>query len=175
MRILVSNNPYRLGRALGSGTRPRLDAGVLGITVLAAGRSPAPANRRRLQMQQWTATGSRSLTGPVPAGVDGEALVFDPPVRFAMRPAALRVRIAPQHPGASPSAVMPDRPQQMLAALAALAFRGDLSSGSLARVAATTAITTPATPWMRVRPPAPWRRAQRRPLRRPGHPRGGVS
>src|SRR5947207_3155894 len=33
--ILVSNNTYRLGRALGSGTRPRLDRGVLGMTVLA--------------------------------------------------------------------------------------------------------------------------------------------
>ena len=32
--ILVSNNPYRLGRALGSGTRPRLDRATLGITVL---------------------------------------------------------------------------------------------------------------------------------------------
>ena len=29
--ILVSNNPYLLGPTLGSGTRPRLDAGVLGI------------------------------------------------------------------------------------------------------------------------------------------------
>ena len=32
--LLVSNSPYRLARALGSGTRPRLDTGVLGITVL---------------------------------------------------------------------------------------------------------------------------------------------
>ena len=30
--VLVSNNAYRLGRVLASGTRPRLDAGVLGIT-----------------------------------------------------------------------------------------------------------------------------------------------
>ena len=57
--ILVSNNPYRLGRALGSGTRPRIDAGVLGITVLAAGQ-PGSANRGRLRMRQWTATRSRS-------------------------------------------------------------------------------------------------------------------
>ena len=34
--VLVSNDPYRLGRAIASGTRPRLDAGVLGITVLGA-------------------------------------------------------------------------------------------------------------------------------------------
>ena len=31
--ILVSNNRYRLGRAVGSGTRPRIDDGLLGITV----------------------------------------------------------------------------------------------------------------------------------------------
>ena len=34
--VLVSNNAYRLGRALGSGTRPRIDDGLLGITVLGA-------------------------------------------------------------------------------------------------------------------------------------------
>ena len=32
--VLVSNNKYRLGRAVGSGTRPRIDDGLLGITVL---------------------------------------------------------------------------------------------------------------------------------------------
>ena len=34
--ILVSNNAYRLGHALGSGTRPRLDRAVLGVAVLVA-------------------------------------------------------------------------------------------------------------------------------------------
>ena len=34
--ILVSNNRYRLGRAVGSGTRPRIDDGLLGITVFGA-------------------------------------------------------------------------------------------------------------------------------------------
>jgi hypothetical protein len=122
--LLVSNSPYRLARAIGSGTRPRLDAGVLGITVLVP-TDPSGGRSRRLQMQQWTAPEFEIAgSAAVPAGVDGEALVFDPPVRFVTRPQALRVRIAPQHPGASPSAVMPDRPRQMLAALAALAFRG---------------------------------------------------
>src|SRR5207302_5495902 len=32
--VLVSNDAYRLGRAIGSGTRPRLDAGHLGIAVI---------------------------------------------------------------------------------------------------------------------------------------------
>ena len=31
--VLVSNNRYRLGTAVGSGTRPRIDEGLLGITV----------------------------------------------------------------------------------------------------------------------------------------------
>ena len=34
--VLVSNNRYRLGTAVGSGTRPRIDDGVLGITVASA-------------------------------------------------------------------------------------------------------------------------------------------
>ena len=32
--VLVSNNRYRLGRAIGSGTRPRIDDGLLGMTVV---------------------------------------------------------------------------------------------------------------------------------------------
>ena len=44
---------------------------------------------------------------PVPAGIDGEALVLEPPLRFRIRPGVLRVRIARQHPGASPSARRP--------------------------------------------------------------------
>ena len=43
--ILVSNNVYRLGRALGSGTRPRLDSGRLGsrCSARAPGDEPARA------------------------------------------------------------------------------------------------------------------------------------
>jgi hypothetical protein len=47
--------------------------------------------------------------------------VLDPPVRFRIRPRALRVRIAPQHPGASPSAMQPDRVADGFRALAAIA------------------------------------------------------
>ena len=32
--VLVSNNIYRLGRVIGSGTRPRIDDGLLGVTVI---------------------------------------------------------------------------------------------------------------------------------------------
>jgi diacylglycerol kinase family enzyme len=130
--ILVSNGPYRLARALGSGTRPRLDTGVLGITVLVpTDPSGGRSDQRRLRMQQWTTSAFEIAgSGAVPAGVDGEALEFDAPVRFAMHPQALRVRIAPQHPGASPSAAMPDRPHRMLGALAGLAFRGEIAGAA---------------------------------------------
>ena len=44
----------------------------------------------------------------MPAGIDGEALVLDPPLQFRIRAGVLRVRIARQHPGASPSAFAPE-------------------------------------------------------------------
>jgi diacylglycerol kinase family enzyme len=124
--ILVSNNQYRLGRALGSGTRPRLDAGVLGVTVLApVGAGKNGATRRRLGMQQWTgASFVVDSDGPVAAGIDGEAVMLEPPLRFRIRPRALRVRIAPQHPGASPSALEPETGWQTLEAVAGFALHG---------------------------------------------------
>ncbi len=45
---------------------------------------------------------------PVPAGVDGEALTLEPPLRFSVHPGVLRVRLAPHHPGASPAAALPE-------------------------------------------------------------------
>jgi diacylglycerol kinase family enzyme len=104
MVVMVSNNSYRLRKVVGSGTRPKIDDGRLGIAVLAT-----PAGRTRPRFMQWEAPKFQiDSDGPVPAGVDGEALVMDPPLRFAIRPGALRVRIAPQHPGASPSAANPE-------------------------------------------------------------------
>ena len=120
--ILVSNNPYRLGRALGAGTRPRLDSGELGVAVLEAPKSRSASRRGRRLWQQWSSpTFQVTSAEPVPAGIDGEALVLDPPLLFASRPGALRVRIAPQHPGASPSAELPDGLLEVLKRLLALA------------------------------------------------------
>jgi diacylglycerol kinase family enzyme len=119
--VLVSNDPYRLGRAVASGTRPRLDAGVLGITVLGAGA----AGNGHKRVQQWsTPSFEVSSDGPVAAGIDGEALKLDPPLRFRTKPQALRVRIAPQHPGASPSANLPEDPWDAIRALARVAAHG---------------------------------------------------
>ena len=121
--IMISNNRYRLGRAIGSGTRPRIDGGLLGITVAgppsdrgSGGRLPQRAVR------EWTApTFEVRSNESVPAGIDGETVKLEPPLRFQTRPGVLRVRIAPQHPGASPSALMPDGARQTVEALARIA------------------------------------------------------
>ena len=108
--ILVSNNRYRLGRAVGSGTRPTIDDGLLGITVAGAPAGSGERGRRlRGAVREWSApTFEVDADDPVPAGIDGEAARLDPPLRFGIRPGVLRVRIAPAHPGASPSAHLPD-------------------------------------------------------------------
>ena len=124
--VLVSNNPYRLGRVLGSGTRPRLDGATLGITV--AGEDAADGKKNHVE--EWSAASFEVRSdSPVAAGIDGEAVTLNPPLVFRSRPGALRVRIAPQHPGASPSAAMPEGPWDALGALVRLAIRGSASAG----------------------------------------------
>ena len=98
--VLVSNNPYAVDRPLARGTRPALDSGQLGIIVL-----DAPGDSPRVPGRAWS-TPRLEVDAPAPvhAGVDGEAVDLEPPLRFASRPASLRVRISPRHPGVSPSA-----------------------------------------------------------------------
>jgi diacylglycerol kinase family enzyme len=100
--VLVSNNPYALDPPHAPGTRPTLDSGQLGVIVLdtpRAGRSPG---------RTWTAP-RLEVTAPVPvhAGVDGEAVELTAPLRFVIRPNALRVRIPSSHVRASPLARLP--------------------------------------------------------------------
>ena len=108
--VLVSNNCYRLGRAIGSGTRPRIDDGLLGVTVIGAPRGSGDGGRGlQRPWRQWSSPDFEvDSDRPVAAGIDGEALVLDPPLIFRIRPGVLRVRIAGKHPGASPSATTPD-------------------------------------------------------------------
>jgi diacylglycerol kinase family enzyme len=103
--VLVSNNPYQLSHLRGASTRPRLDVGMLGIVSVLV-RGAADAQRfaaleaagqvgRFAGWNEWTATEFEvSSSGPVEVGVDGEALTMDPPLRFAIRPGALTVRLA---------------------------------------------------------------------------------
>ena len=119
--MLVSNNPYLLGPTLGSGTRPRLDTGLLGVVdfhpPIAGSRSDA-ARWRELTAPELTVESD----GPIPVGVDGESLILEPPLRFRIRPKALRIRIAHKHPGASPSADIPRGPLSGLKQLGRIAW-----------------------------------------------------
>jgi diacylglycerol kinase family enzyme len=131
--ILVSNNRYRLGRAVGSGTRPKIDDEALGVAV-----ASAPAAGRRLFQRPWrewsTPDFEVDADGPIAAGIDGEAVTLDPPLRFRILPAALRMRIAAAHPGASPSAAMPEGAWETALALARIALSGTPKrSGSSSR------------------------------------------
>lgn len=120
--ILISNNQYRLGRAVGSGTRPRLDAGVLGVTFVGMSRHRPPRNPLRVPWRQWTSPAIEvDAPAAVPAGIDGEAAKLQPPLRFRSRPGALRARIAPGHPGASPSATVPKGLMDAIRGLMAIA------------------------------------------------------
>ncbi|MES1165364.1 MAG: diacylglycerol kinase family protein [Verrucomicrobiota bacterium] len=113
--LVVSNNPYRLESPIGAGGRARLDQGVLGVAMLT---TPDAGG----ELRSWVAPSFEiAANAPVAAGVDGEALVFDPPLRFRIRPAALRCRIARHHPGASPAALAPQSASVALRALVSIA------------------------------------------------------
>lgn len=120
--VLVSNDPYRLGRALGSGTRSRLDAGQLGITVIGSEDDRGNVSNR---VEEWAAPSFEVESDrTVAAGIDGEAVQLEPPLQFRTLPRALRVRIAPQHPGASPSSRMPAGGWDVVRAVARAAVHG---------------------------------------------------
>jgi diacylglycerol kinase family enzyme len=100
--VLVSNNPYSFDPPRAPGTRPALDSGQLGVLVLerpAAGQSAG---------RTWTAKQLEVIaTASVHAGIDGEPVELDPPLRFVIRPGTLRVRISSSHAGVSRSARLP--------------------------------------------------------------------
>jgi diacylglycerol kinase family enzyme len=118
--ILVSNDRYELGGGEGFGSRRRIDGGDLGI-VAATFRSSGEIARliesgmagRSWRPPGWIEWADASFrlesNQPVEIGIDGEALVLDPPIRFRTLPGALRVRIPRGAPGYSPAAAAPVR------------------------------------------------------------------
>ena len=112
--VLVSNNPYRLASLAGAGTRERIDTGRLGV-LAARVRSATDVSKfvalelvgqagRFPGLLSWlTQEFEVRSSGPVEVGLDGEALVLDPPLRFASLPGALRVRL-PRGVGLPPAA-----------------------------------------------------------------------
>jgi diacylglycerol kinase family enzyme len=114
--VLVSNNPYQLVPTGGGlGTRERIDGGVLGlvtVTITDAAQASrflalqaAGQARRFSGWAEWTAPRFEIRSdAPVPVGVDGEALILDPPLVFTVRPMALRVRLPRRTLRRSPAA-----------------------------------------------------------------------
>jgi diacylglycerol kinase family enzyme len=101
--VLVSNNPYQMSRVGRAGGRPRLDTGLLGILAArvrgAAIEVPGAQLHRFADVSEWTrADFEVRSAAAVPVGLDGEALMLTPPLRFASLPGALRVRL-PRQPG----------------------------------------------------------------------------
>jgi diacylglycerol kinase family enzyme len=87
--VLVSNNPYAPARPFARGGRPTLTSGLLGIIVI-----DEPAEKRRPPGRAWRATSLEvAAAATLHAGLDGEAVELESPLRFASRPGALRVRL----------------------------------------------------------------------------------
>jgi diacylglycerol kinase family enzyme len=113
--VVVSNNPYQLKRLAGAGTRPRLDTGRLGIlaTRIHGARDLAKLvtlgtvgqSRRFKGLFDWSCPEFEVRSSAlVPVGLDGEALLLAPPLRFVSLPCVLRVRVPRHASGVSPSA-----------------------------------------------------------------------
>jgi diacylglycerol kinase family enzyme len=84
--VLISNNPYSLGPPRAPGTRASLNSGQLGVLVL------DPPTRVSGGGHTWTATHLElTAADAIHAGIDGEAVVLTPPLRFAIRSRSLRV------------------------------------------------------------------------------------
>ena len=103
--LVVSNNPYEFARWDRLGQRNRLDTGTLQISVLDAGTldelerliagTLLGAIKFRPALRQWAS--ERLETGilgeVVRAGVDGEPIALEAPLRFSVDPGALRVLV----------------------------------------------------------------------------------
>jgi diacylglycerol kinase family enzyme len=103
--VVVSNNPYEFARWDRLGQRHRLDTGTLQVSVFDAGtldeleRLLAGTLLGAMEFRPPIrhGTSERLETGVlgerVPAGVDGEPITLEAPLRFSVDPGALRVRV----------------------------------------------------------------------------------
>jgi len=110
--VVVSNNPYEFARWDRLGQRYRLDTGTLQVSVLDAGTldelerliagTLLGAIEFRPALRQWTSEHLETgiLDEVVRAGIDGEPITLEAPLRFSVDPGALRV-LVPSGPPAS--------------------------------------------------------------------------
>jgi diacylglycerol kinase family enzyme len=89
---IVSNNPYVFSGPPDYGRRLRLDTGMLGISAAVAGTSIDA--RTGAGVRHWQADHLLlECDQPILAGLDGEALTFDSPLKLMIRPRGLRVLV----------------------------------------------------------------------------------
>jgi len=89
---LVSNNPHVYSGPPDYGRRTRLDAGVIEITTIARGTDAAGVatkGGRRWEAEELVLESDN----PILAGLDGEALTFEPPLVLKIVPRGLRVLV----------------------------------------------------------------------------------
>jgi diacylglycerol kinase family enzyme len=113
--ILVSNDPYQLDHLNGRGTRERMDLGTLGVVtarissaadaVTFVGLEAAGKIRSFPGWLEWDSSRFQvDSNGPVEIGIDGEAMLLDPPLVFESMPGVLRIRLPKHAPGFAPAA-----------------------------------------------------------------------
>jgi diacylglycerol kinase family enzyme len=103
--IMVSNNPYVLGASLDVAQRRRLDSGRLGVFAVSAATGAQAARVLALSLAGRTGASGHahlfnceefevhSRSGRVYAGIDGEALELQTPLRFRIHPSGLRMLV----------------------------------------------------------------------------------
>lgn len=103
--IMVSNNPYVLGPSLDVSQRRRLDSGRLGVFAVGSRTGAQTAEVITLALAgKGSASGAgfqfdcdtfevRSRSGKAYAGIDGEALELETPLRFQAHPGGLRMLV----------------------------------------------------------------------------------
>src|SRR5215471_6065085 len=106
--LLVSNNPYQGGDIAGLSRRARLDAGMLGVVAVTVDSALQAAMLLRGARGQGltTLTADEVVVNAdapeIPVGIDGETVMMPTPVRCAIRPGVLRVRVPRDRPGTRP-------------------------------------------------------------------------
>jgi diacylglycerol kinase family enzyme len=106
--LLVSNGPYETGDIAGLGRRARLNAGTLGVVAVTvdSARQAIELLRRARGRGLSVLTASEVVVEAdvpeIPVGIDGETVMMPTPVRCAIRPQALRVRVPRDRPGVRP-------------------------------------------------------------------------
>jgi diacylglycerol kinase family enzyme len=103
--VMVSNNPYVLGASPDVSQRRRLDTGNLGVfavsartgsqaaevvTSALAGRVSMSGHAQQFECEEFEI---RSRSGSAYAGIDGEALQLETPLRFRIHPGGLRMLV----------------------------------------------------------------------------------